>query len=94
MTPVNRETVARKLGYLQKALDRLAAYRSCTVENLHELTDQRLAAERLLQTSIESAIDCARLLVLTEDWRGLRDERDAPELPPVYPNGSTEWDMY
>ncbi len=33
--------------------------------------------EWLLELSIQSVIDVSRLLVTLEDWRGIRDERDA-----------------
>ena len=30
-----------------------------------------------MELSLQSVIDCSRLLVSLHDWRGLRDERDA-----------------
>lgn len=77
MTPANRQTLARKLGYLQKNLDLLESYRTLTVEDLEQHPEKRLSLERLLQTAVESVIDSARLLVTLQDWRRLRDERDA-----------------
>lgn len=39
--------------------------------------EKRYAVERLLELCIQSVIDIGRLLVMLEDWRGIRDERDA-----------------
>ncbi len=77
MTPADRQSLIRKLGYLQKNLELLAPYRDLAERDLLDVPEKRLAVERLLQTAIESVIDCARLLVLVQEWRKLRDERDA-----------------
>ena len=76
MSPTDRQTIVRKLGYLQKNIDLLSEYASLSVSNLTADPLRRSALERLLQTAIQSVIDCSRLLVAVEDWRGLRDERD------------------
>lgn len=77
MTSGNRAALSRKLGYLQKNLEMLSAYRKLTKKEFLSDLEKRLSVERLLQTAIESIIDCSRLLVITENWRPLRDERDA-----------------
>lgn len=77
MTPADRQTIVRKLGYLQKNVELLTEYRDLTVDELENKPEKRLALERLLQTGIESVVDCSRLLVTLQDWRKLRDERDA-----------------
>ncbi len=76
MSPSDRQTIIRKLGYLQKNIDLLSAHVSLSPADLAADPLRRSAVERLLQTAIQSVIDCARLLVTIEDWRGLRDERD------------------
>lgn len=55
----------------------LSPYRSLGVDVMQASPEKLHAAERLLQTAVESVIDCARLIVALEDWRKLRDERDA-----------------
>lgn len=77
MTPADRQSLMRKLGYLQKNLDLLVPYRMLSEQELVGNPEKKFAVERLMQTAIESVIDCSRLLVLIEDWRKLRDERDA-----------------
>ena len=77
MTPADRQTLARKLEYLRKQLNLLEEYRQLPKEALLVATEKRLAVERLLEISIQSIIDCSRLLITLEDWRGIRDERDA-----------------
>ena len=77
MTPADRQSLIRKLGYLQKNIDLLAPYRKLSEQELLGNPEKKFAVERLMQTAIESVIDCSRLLVLINDWRKLRDERDA-----------------
>lgn len=77
MTPASRQTLARKLEYLRKQLDLLDGYRALPKAELLGAVEKRLAAERLLELSIQSVIDISRLLVALEDWRRARDERDA-----------------
>lgn len=77
MTPADRETLARKLGYLQKNINLLEPYRNMPIESLLDAPKELMIVERLLQTTIESVIDSSRLLVALEDWRKARDERDA-----------------
>lgn len=77
MTPADRQTLARKLGYLQKNIALLEPYLSMSVQNLVDTPKELMIVERLLQTTIESVIDSSRLLVALEDWRKPRDERDA-----------------
>jgi uncharacterized protein YutE (UPF0331/DUF86 family) len=77
MTVPDRETLARKLGYLQKNIDLLLPYTLLSKNDISDNSEKRFAVERLLQTSIESVIDCSRMLVLIEDIRKLRDEKDA-----------------
>ena len=77
MTPADRQSLIRKLGYLQKNLDLLTPYRALSEQELTGTPEKKFAVERLMQTAIESVIDCSRLLVLIEEWRKLRDERDA-----------------
>lgn len=77
MTPSDRETLTRKLGYLQKNLDLLQEYRKQSQKEIFSDLSKKFALERLLQIAVESVTDCARLLVAIEDWRRLRDERDA-----------------
>ncbi len=77
MTPADRQSLIRKLGYLQKNLDLLAPYRQLSEQELIGNPEKKFSVERLMQTAIESVIDCSRLLVLIQDWRRLRDERDA-----------------
>lgn len=77
MTPADRQTLARKLEYLRTQLEHLEPYRSLPKPMLHDDLEKRLAVERLLELSIQSIVDCSRLLVALEDWRRLRDERDA-----------------
>lgn len=76
MSPSDRQTIIRKLGYLQKNIDLLFDHVSLSPADLAADPLRRSAVERLLQTAIQSVIDCSRLLVTIEDWRGLRDERD------------------
>ena len=80
MTPADRQTLARKLEYLRKQLSRLESYRSLSEDLLVSDLEKRLAVERLLEVSIQSVIDCSRLLVALEDWREARDEKDALEI--------------
>ena len=77
MTPADRQTLLRKLGYLQKNLDLLVPYKALSEEEFLANIEKKFAIERLLQTAIESVIDCSRLLVLMEEWRKLREEKDA-----------------
>lgn len=77
MNPVDRQTLAKKLEYLRKQLDALEVYRVLPKEELLAVQEKRLAVERLLELSIQSVIDCSRLLVSLEDLRSIRDERDA-----------------
>lgn len=77
MNSVDRQTLARKLEYLRKQLETLEPYRVLSKETVRVELEKRLAIERLLEISIQSIIDCSRLLVSLEDWRGIRDERDA-----------------
>ncbi|MSR67891.1 DUF86 domain-containing protein [Candidatus Peribacteria bacterium] len=77
MSPSDRQTILRKLGYLQKNIDLLLAHASVSPSDLTTDPLKRSAIERLLQTAIQSVLDSSRLLVTIEDWRGLRDERDA-----------------
>lgn len=77
MTPADRQTLVRKLGYLQKNIELLEPYRNMLIESLIDSPKELMIVERLLQTTIESIIDSSRLLVALEDWRKARDERDA-----------------
>lgn len=77
MTPADRHTLARKLEYLRKQLDLLEEYRKVSKDVLFGEEEKRLAVERLLELSLQSVIDCSRLLVALEDWRPIRDQRDA-----------------
>lgn len=77
MNPVDRQTLARKLEYLRKQLEQLEPYRALSQEEIFSGIEKRYTVERLLELSIQSVIDCSRLLVSLEDWRKLRDERDA-----------------
>lgn len=77
MNPVDRHTLARKLEYLRKQLERLEIYRAMKMEDLLANEEKCLAVERLLELSIQSVIDSSRLFVSLRDWRGVRDERDA-----------------
>ena len=77
MTPADRATLARKLGYLQKNIELLEPYRNIAVQSLVGEPKELIVIERLLQTAIESVIDSSRHLVALEDLRRLRDERDA-----------------
>lgn len=77
MSPTDRATLLKKLEYLRRTLEELAPYRNLPQEKfLGSLTHRRIV-ERLLQLAIESVIDCSRLIVVLEDWRGIRDEREA-----------------
>jgi len=77
VTPADRHTLARKLEYLRQQLDTLEPYRALPKDELLGTIERRFAVERMLELSIQSVIDCSRLLVSVEDWRPLRDERDA-----------------
>jgi len=77
LTPSDRQTLARKLEYLRKQLDLLEPYRSLPTETILANPEKRLAVERLLELCIQSVIDISRLVVNLEDWRRIRDERDA-----------------
>jgi uncharacterized protein YutE (UPF0331/DUF86 family) len=77
MTPADRQTLARKLDYLRKQLETLEPYRTMKKEAVLDSLERRFAVERMLELSIQSVIDVSRLLVALEDWRPLRDERDA-----------------
>lgn len=77
MNPVDRQTLARKLEYLRKQLQQLEPYRELSEDLLRSDVTNRLIVERLLEVSVQSIIDCSRLLVALEDMRGIRDERDA-----------------
>ena len=77
MSTADRHTLGRKLEYLRQQLDRLEAYRKLSDPEILGNEDRRLAVERLLELSVQSVTDCSRLLVSQQDWRGLRDERDA-----------------
>jgi len=69
--------VARKLEYLRKQLSLLEPYRTVPKTEIMEDLEKRLSVERLLELCIQAAIDCSRLLVIVEDWREARDDRDA-----------------
>jgi uncharacterized protein YutE (UPF0331/DUF86 family) len=75
--PVDRQTLAWKLEYLRKQLALLDDYRKMSKADVVGATERRYTVERLLELSIQSVIDCSRLLVGLEDWRAARDERDA-----------------
>ena len=77
MNPVDRHTLARKLEYLRKQLEALDTYRPLPRDEILANPERRLAVERLLELSIQSVIDISRLLVALQDWRRIRDERDA-----------------
>lgn len=77
MTPADRQTLGKKLDYLRKQLTILEDYRTLSLEMFADAPEKRLAVERLLELSIQSVIDISRLLVVLQDWRKLRDERDA-----------------
>jgi uncharacterized protein YutE (UPF0331/DUF86 family) len=77
MTPADRQSLVRKIGYLQKTLDVLMPYRELTAAVLLAAPEKIYAVERLLQTTVESVIDSARLIVALQDWRLPKDERDA-----------------
>ena len=77
MTAVDRQTLARKLEFLRKQLTLLDGYQSEQKEALLSSTEKRLAVERLLELSLQSIIDCSRLMVALLDWRPIRDDRDA-----------------
>jgi uncharacterized protein YutE (UPF0331/DUF86 family) len=77
VTPADRQTLARKLDYLRKQLETLEPYRTMAKADVLESLERRFAVERMLELSIQSVIDVSRLLVALEDWRPLRDERDA-----------------
>jgi len=77
VNPVDRQTLARKLEYLRKQLEILEPYRSVATQEVTGSLEKRLIVERLLELSIQSVIDSSRLLAALEDWRGIRDERDA-----------------
>lgn len=76
MTPADRHTLARKLEYLRKNIALLEPYRTKKREDL-ENSVERYALERLVQTALESVIDCSRLLAALSDLRRLREEQDA-----------------
>jgi len=77
VTPADRQTLARKLEYLRKQLDTLEPSRSLPKDTILSNPEKRLAVERLLELCLQSVIDIGRLLVTLEDWRKIRDERDA-----------------
>jgi uncharacterized protein YutE (UPF0331/DUF86 family) len=77
VTSADRQTLARKLDYLRQQLETLEPYRALPKEDLLANLERRFAVERMLELSIQSVIDVSRLLVALEDWRPLRDERDA-----------------
>lgn len=77
MNAVSRQTLARKIEYLRKQLEMLAPYRALTVKEVTDEVEKRYIVERLLEISIQSILDCSRMLVTLEDWRGARDDREA-----------------
>ncbi len=77
MNPVDRQTLARKFDYLRSQLDTLEPYRVLPPDVLLGTIEKRLTVERLLELSIQSVIDCSRMLVTMEQWRAMGDDRDA-----------------
>jgi uncharacterized protein YutE (UPF0331/DUF86 family) len=77
MTPADRQTLARKLEFLRKQLRLLDEYRLEPKDVVLNAGEKRLAIERLLELSLQSVIDCSRLMVAFLDWRRIRDDRDA-----------------
>ncbi len=63
MTPADRQTLARKLEYLRKQLELLEPYRRLAKEEVLQNLEKRMVVERLLEVSLQSVIDCSRLLV-------------------------------
>lgn len=80
MTPSERSTLITKLGYLQDILPILAEARKIPKEKLLSNRDKFTATLHDLQTVVESLLDCSQLLVLVENWRPARSEREAIEL--------------
>jgi uncharacterized protein YutE (UPF0331/DUF86 family) len=74
---VNHQTLARKLEYLRRHLRLLDTYQKTSAEALIASPEKRLAVERLLELSLQSMIDCGRMLVAIERWRLPHDQRDA-----------------
>lgn len=84
MSPADRHTIERKLEYLRRSLKNIEPLRSLAEgEFLSSERDMR-AAERILQTAIESVLDASRLLVIVEDWRRIKDEREALLILPEH----------
>lgn len=77
MTPADRQTLAKKMEYLRKQLELLEEYKAVPKSDLLSSVEKRLVVERLLELCLQSVIDCSRMLVAMEDWRGIRDDRDA-----------------
>jgi uncharacterized protein YutE (UPF0331/DUF86 family) len=77
VNPADRQTLARKFKYLRQQLERLEGYRALTREAIMADFEKRSTVERLLELSIQSVIDCSRLLVALRDLQPLRDERYA-----------------
>lgn len=80
MTSAERQTLARKLEYLRKQLESLERFRSLGKADILNDLEKHLAVERLLELCIQSVIDCSRLMVIVEDWRPARDDRDALDI--------------
>lgn len=90
MTSTTEETIRKKLAFLSETVARLQAYRA--LDRLTYETDERnrFAAERLLQTAIESIIDVARAVIVERQLEKAHEIRtefevlaDAQILPRV-----------
>ena len=80
MTASDRTTLLRKLGYLQANLPLLDEYRHLDKATILENREKFFTVTHLLQTTVESVLDCAQLLVLIEDWRPARSDAEAIAL--------------
>lgn len=77
MSPTDRQTLLRKLSYLQGTLEALAPIRQLAREEFFSDKRNLPLTERYMQIAIESVIDCSRLVVALKGWRRVREETDA-----------------
>jgi uncharacterized protein YutE (UPF0331/DUF86 family) len=77
VTRADYQTLAGKPDYPRKQPETPEPYRSLPKQDALDSLERQFAVERMLELSIQTVIDASRLLVSLEDWRALRDERDA-----------------
>lgn len=64
MTTAVREKIIEKLKYLEQGLEELEEYQHIPADQFQQDKRNEYSVERLFQTTIESAIDIARLIII------------------------------